>query len=294
MADNIVGDIIKVSTAARPEVSGAVADDGGSLTDETSEANDSTADDMTLLPASPATGDAYYFGGYNEFSSLDLTISTAGAGTWSLVWEYYDGASWTALTNVTDGTADFTNSGTNTVSWDVPSDWEATSVSSIETYWVRARVDTFTDITTQPLGQEAEVQAVRTLVAVTRGEITLNSNVNVAETVLHEKKQMEKAPTNESWEVSFERLLQSTLGGLETLGLTDPTATPQVIKGYTETPPQYPDALEIDVEDEAGNTVQTLLVTDIRLVLEDVTITDDDFSAMTLGVHALERPRKIA
>lgn len=294
MADNIVGDIIKVSTAARPELSGAVADDGGSQTDETSEANDSTADDMTLLPASPATGDAYYFGGYNQFESLDLNISTAGAGTWDIVWEYYDGASWTALSNVTDGTNDFRNSGTNTVSWDVPSDWEHTSVSGIDTYWVRGRLDTFSSISTQPLGQEASVSAVRTLVAVTRGEITLNSNVNVAETVLHEKKQMEKAPTNESWELGFERLLQSTLGGLETLGLTDPTDTPQVIQGYTETAPEYPDALEVAVEDEEGNSIQTLLAVDIRLVLEDITITDDDFSAMTLAVHSLQRPRKIA
>jgi len=132
----------------------AVADDGGALTDETSAATNSTSDDMTLLPATPATGDAYYFGNEEQFDTFDLTISTAGAGDWTIVWEYYDGSSWSALSGVSDGTTGFTTGGTNTVTWDAPPDWSETTVDSSELYWVRARVDTYSAITTQPLGQE--------------------------------------------------------------------------------------------------------------------------------------------
>lgn len=139
---------------------GAVADDGGTTTDETAAANDDTADDMTLLPSSPATGDAYYFGFNQTFDDIRIDISTAGAGTWSIVWEYYNGTSWTALSGVTDGTNDFRNSGINEVSWTVPGDWSTTSVGGISgLYWVRARLDTFSSISTQPLGRRADQDA---------------------------------------------------------------------------------------------------------------------------------------
>lgn len=136
------------------QIDGAVADDGGTLTDETSEATDSTTDDMTLLPDTPATGDAYYFGNGSQFDTFDITISTAGAGDWTIVWEYYDGSSWSSLSGVSDGTGGFTTGGTNTVAWDTPPDWSTTTVDSTELFWVRARVDSYTSITTQPLGEE--------------------------------------------------------------------------------------------------------------------------------------------
>jgi len=50
----------------------AYADDGGTFTDESTEALDSTADDMTLLPATPAQEDAYYWGDpNNKFGTVD-------------------------------------------------------------------------------------------------------------------------------------------------------------------------------------------------------------------------------
>jgi len=46
---------VLVDTSATDQaLGGAVADDGGTQTDETTAANDATTDDMTLLPASPA------------------------------------------------------------------------------------------------------------------------------------------------------------------------------------------------------------------------------------------------
>ena len=136
------------------DVEKAVADDGGSLTDETTAATNSTSDDMTLLPATPATGDAYYFGNSEQFDIFDIHISTAGSGSWTIVWEYYDGSSWVSLDGVTDDTNGFTTGGVNTVTWDAPVDWSKQTVDGSELFWVRARVDTYSSISTQPLGQE--------------------------------------------------------------------------------------------------------------------------------------------
>lgn len=137
---------------------GVVADDGGTQTTETTPARTIFPDDMTLLPSSPATGDAYYFGDDNTYDDVELEISTAGDGTWDVVWEYYNGTSWVALSNVTDNTNDFRNKGVNKVTFDIPGDWSTTSVNGISgLYWVRGRLGTFTSISTQPLGQLARL-----------------------------------------------------------------------------------------------------------------------------------------
>jgi hypothetical protein len=136
-------------------LSAAIADDGGSFTDETTPANEATADDMTLLPAAPVVDDAYYFGASALFDKLTLNISTAGAGTWTLVWEYWNGTAWTALTGISDGTTGFTTGGTNDVVWTPPTDWATTTVNAQGPfYYIRGRVSAFTSITTQPLGQQ--------------------------------------------------------------------------------------------------------------------------------------------
>jgi hypothetical protein len=136
----------------------AIADDGGAFTDETTAAGNATADDLTLLPAAPAVNDAYYFGGNDPFVSLQLNVSTAGVGTYTITWEYYDGIGWVALSGVTDGTSGFTVSGENTVSFTQPLDWATTTVNTQGPfYYIRARVSAFTSITTQPLGQSSDV-----------------------------------------------------------------------------------------------------------------------------------------
>jgi hypothetical protein len=159
--DNIDSTIERVTNELfvySESVDSAIADDGGTTTDETVEANNDDPNDITLLPSSPSTGDAYYFGEDTVLSDIEIDISQAGAGTWNVVWEYYNGSSWKALSNVTDGTSDFQNAGANVVSWDVPSDWVATEVLNNQPhYYVRARLDTFSSISTQPLGQEINV-----------------------------------------------------------------------------------------------------------------------------------------
>jgi hypothetical protein len=136
---------------------GAVADDGGAQTDQTTAANNATANDMTLLPASPVTNDCYYFGHSASFDVLRLNVGTAGAGTYTIAWSYWSaasGGSWASLSNVTDGTNGFKNAGTNDVKFDQVSNWQLKSIQGITGYWIRALV-TMGTCTTQPKGTQA-------------------------------------------------------------------------------------------------------------------------------------------
>ena len=133
---------------------GAVADDGGSQTNETAAANNATTNDMTLLPSTPAVDDAYYFGATDKFWQLELDIGQNGSGVWTIDWEYWNGA-WTSLSSsgLNDGTDGFrAGTGTKYVRFDPPSNWTTSTEQSITAYWVRAIVTAYTSITTQPLG----------------------------------------------------------------------------------------------------------------------------------------------
>jgi len=138
-------------------VDGAVADDGGVQTDQTDAAIASTVNGMTLLPAVPAVNDAYYFGKKFMFDKLTVTIGTQGAGTWTITWEYWNGA-WVALSGVTDGTTGFKAAvGDRDVTFTIPNDWIDCEVKARNLYWIRARVSAYTSVTTQPKGSGAKV-----------------------------------------------------------------------------------------------------------------------------------------
>lgn len=124
-------------------------DDGGSFTDETTDAGDNGADDVLPLPTTPATNDAFYIGDGDIFDRVSQEITTAGVGTWTITWEYYNG-SWTALSNVVDNTTGFTVAGLKVLSYDLPTDWQDVSVNGTTKKWIRGRVSAFTSITTQP------------------------------------------------------------------------------------------------------------------------------------------------
>lgn len=139
-------------------ISGAVADDGGVTTDQTILAQTQTVNDLTLLPAVPVVNDAYYFGATNTWRSLLLDIGTAGSGTWTVTWEYWNGSAWTALAGVTDNTNGFRKAGFQTVLFTLPSAWATTTVGGIASkYWIRGRVSAFTSVTTAPTGNQAWV-----------------------------------------------------------------------------------------------------------------------------------------
>jgi hypothetical protein len=118
---------------------------------------DAGADDFTqwaLLPANTQDDDAAYFGADVPFCELMLDMS-ATVQTYTddaLVWEYWDGSAWSALTlahDYTDATAQdglrsFGRDGA--ISFVPPTDWAATTVDSVEAYWIRCNAGTAANI----------------------------------------------------------------------------------------------------------------------------------------------------
>jgi len=134
---------------------GAVADDGGVLTDETTAARQSTANDMTLTPAAPQVNDAYYIGFARKFNRIWINIGTPGVGNWQNTEEYWNGSVWQSLSNVADLTSQFMASGLKSTSWTLPVDWQTCAVNGVILYWMRYRISAFNNIVTQPKGTQA-------------------------------------------------------------------------------------------------------------------------------------------
>lgn len=145
-------DPTKVLLKSRAVAGLCITDDGGSFVDETTPFGESTADDVEVLPATPAVDDAVYFGhATKKFGRVDLNITTQGDGTWTLAWEYWNGEEYAALENVTDGTTAFeAATGWASVTFDIPADWAKNTVDGVNAYWIRARVATYDAVTTAP------------------------------------------------------------------------------------------------------------------------------------------------
>jgi hypothetical protein len=112
--------------------------------DNTTEAKTSGGTPFTLLALENPSNDLFYLGLDHKFATTYFDIVTAGAGV-TLVKEYWNGATWTALT-VTDNTSAFTTDGT--ITFTAPSDWATTSVNSQSKYWIR--FSSSTQVTTAP------------------------------------------------------------------------------------------------------------------------------------------------
>jgi hypothetical protein len=130
----------------------AFTDDGGLYVDETTPFGEATADDVEVLPTTPAVDDAFYVGHATEkFTSIFLNTTTQGDGTWTIAWEYWNGTTWAAVTGLTDGTAGFTSAtGWATVVFAAAANWAKNTVDGVDGYWVRARVATYSAVTTEP------------------------------------------------------------------------------------------------------------------------------------------------
>ncbi|MGB5286937.1 MAG: hypothetical protein WBN42_00465 [Ignavibacteriaceae bacterium] len=139
----------------------ATQDDGNTYTDYATEFGEATADDVPVLPTVPAVDDAFYYGlAGTKFASVEQNITTQGVGTWTIVWEYWNGTAYTALAGVTDGTTGFTAAtGWVSTDWTVPVDWAQNTVDGVNAYWVRARVSAYTAVTTPPLVGQGYVVA---------------------------------------------------------------------------------------------------------------------------------------
>lgn len=134
-------------------VSYAYRDVAGTPTNFTAAANQDTAGDVQIVSAAtPAVNDAFYVGSTTPFNCASFLISTQGVATWAFTWEYYDGTAWVALPGFTDGTTNFTGTAVQrTARFTVPGDWATTTLQSQTLYWIRARISSFTSVTTRPL-----------------------------------------------------------------------------------------------------------------------------------------------
>ena len=138
-------------------VTGAMSEYGSVHVGETVAANNATINDMTLMRATPTATDKYYFGYSQPYKTMLLTIDTAGAGVWSTIWEYWDGAAWQTLPGMSDPTNGFRPAGAGTyrLFWTVPTAWIPFSIGTVVSgtmYWCRSRLDAFTSKVTIPKG----------------------------------------------------------------------------------------------------------------------------------------------
>ncbi len=112
--------------------------------DNTTEAKSSGGTVFEVLALENPSNDIFYVGLDHPFETIFFDIVTAGAGV-TLVPEYWNGSTWTALT-ATDNTTNLTVDGT--VAFTAPTDWQTTAVNSQTEYWVR--FSSSTQVTTAP------------------------------------------------------------------------------------------------------------------------------------------------
>lgn len=178
-----------VIRARNQGVAASFAVDGVVVTNETTEGSSNTSGDMNILPVTVALNDWYGFGHLEQFGQLRIWVGTAVAWTgtkplWT--WEYFKSVGgWTALSGVVDGTDHFANTGANVVSWTIPGDWDANTVSGDpggfgDLYLIRARFSTVGGITGRPLGDKVQLDATRYLPYVRNRTISATGLSDVA------------------------------------------------------------------------------------------------------------------
>lgn len=121
--------------------------------DETTDANSAANADWQIFPTAEVATDYVTLGFAEQFPKVtfDNLNGTAGVGG-VVVWEYWNGTTWVALTGVTDGTTGFTAAVANgqALTFTVPSDWAKQVLNgSANLYYIRARITTV--YTTNPV-----------------------------------------------------------------------------------------------------------------------------------------------
>lgn len=128
--------------------------------------------------ANNAVNDAVYFGlSGTTWNNLFFNLVTAGVYVATLVWEYWNGAAWTAFTPT--ATTDFKSTGSKSVTWSTLASWAATDINSVTAYWVRCRISAWTSWTTLPVQGDRKVRGVEkqygpTIVGNVRNSTTWN------------------------------------------------------------------------------------------------------------------------
>ena len=153
--------------------SAVIADDNGVFTDETTEGNSTAAGDMNLLPTTPVVNqDRYVFGHQDQFTRLKVNVSTAGTGGFTITWEYWNGSSFTALSDVVDGTSSFSVLGENIISFTLPGDWATSTINSQGPFYYIRAAFTAGSVTITPLGRKCTLDVTRYLPFVSNAVVT--------------------------------------------------------------------------------------------------------------------------
>ena len=127
---------------------------GPSYTDETTDAVDVGTNDFYFWPSPIGAGDKLLIcNADNKFKDLGVIHSTAGAGTYALDIQYWDGASWVNFSSVTeihDG-GDLKAAGTTRYHLSVEDDWVSDTINGQVGYWAAISYAGGT-VTTRPIG----------------------------------------------------------------------------------------------------------------------------------------------
>jgi hypothetical protein len=176
-----------------------------------------TTGTVPVFTTAPALNDACYFGNDMPWDILLLNVSTAKSGTYTVVWEYWNGSSWASVPNLKEGTNDFAITGSNFVVWDTPDDWAENAVNSRTHYWVRARISAFTSSTVAPVLQSAYPYVMPQMKFETASfEMITGSMIGMGSVRLRNGANLKKVSINGS-------VHTGTRGALD-LGSADPTA----------------------------------------------------------------------
>ena len=161
---NYEGDIgVEVRARNQGLCIAAISEDSTVFTNETLEASSTTTNDMTLLPTTtPAVNDAFYYGHNEQFNRIKVEISTAGTGTYTLAFEYWNGA-WVAVSGLADQTNAYKTATQGIISFTLPGDWATTTIDGEgPLYYFRTRLTGGT-VTASPVGRTATIDASRYL-----------------------------------------------------------------------------------------------------------------------------------
>ena len=184
-------------------------DAGPGFVHDTTDCNSAAVDDVNFMPAVPVsgidgTGDTFYIGGKRPFPATHINLGVSGTGTYTLVWEYFNGSSYTALTNVVDDTGNLKNApAAYKVSWEIPSDWATDTIDTDGPFFfMRFRIDTGA-VTILPLG--TTVQAADIAIEALTGYKGLHGLEVWNETV--------EGSVSESLEIAFKYLDRAVMDG---------------------------------------------------------------------------------
>ncbi|MBA7511372.1 hypothetical protein ES705_03365 [subsurface metagenome] len=151
-----IGEVVAATSVNA--VGGAVAhDEDGVDTDETTEANEATADDMTLLQPDGSVADWYALGYANLFDGIVLNVSTVGADITLDTFEYSKGGgSWGTLTPIMNQLNDYETSGKVWFTFERPGDWATDTYAGIANkYWIKLKASAIGGGYSQPKGAQA-------------------------------------------------------------------------------------------------------------------------------------------